>query len=209
MVADDRQAENHEYYEIAMQGEEGDYPALSEVALFLYHFNVLYEFSRLLVDPKYADFRFAHNSANRNFRRVEPGDRLAIESLRVQSPFALTVIILATPASAAALWALTQAFEKIANFPINRKNLRLQNESLDLGNEKTRLENEKLRRELISSDAQTPEGLAESDETFAIQLQSRNAAKPFGLVMEKLEASEIRIREFEITRLQKLPDKRR
>ena len=209
MIDDDAQPENPEYYRIALRGEEGDYPALSDVALFLYHFNVLYDFSRLLVDPKYAEFKFAPNSANRNFRRVERDDRLAIESLRVQSPIALTVVILATPASAAALWAFTQAFEKIVNFPINRKNLKLQNESLELGNEKTKLENEKLRRELASSDAQAPYGLAESDDSFAFLLRSRNAERPFGLVTEKLEASEIRIREFEITRLHKLPDKNR
>ena len=209
MTDDDAQQENPEYYRIALRGEEGDYPALSDVALFLYHFNVLYDFSRLLVDPKYAEFKFAANSANRNFKRVEPGDRLAIESLRVQSPIALTVVILATPASAAALWVLTQAFEKIVNFPINRKNLKLQNESLELGNEKTKLESDKLRRELDSSAAHVPASLAESDGSFVSLLHIRNAAKPFGLVMEKLESSEIRIREFEITRVHTLPDKSR
>src|SRR5271169_907439 len=118
------------YFRIALSGEEGDYPALIDISSYLYDFNLLYEFSRLVVDPKYEGYKFSRFTGYRNAKRVLPDDRLEIESLRIESPIELVTIIAAVPAAAMTLWVLAQAFEKIANFRINRDILKLQRDNL-------------------------------------------------------------------------------
>jgi hypothetical protein len=181
------------YFQIVLSGEEGDYPALLDISSFLYDFNLLYEFSRLIVDAKYAGYKFSRYSAYRNARRILSEDRLEIESLRVQSPIALIVIVVATPAAAAALWALTQALEKIANFPINREILRLQRD--------------KLRRELASSEGNVLPATPESDVAFREQLRIREADYYFGRVEDHLQDSPVHVKQIEITQVRELSAK--
>jgi len=235
MQVHDTSANNDGFFQIALRGEEGDYPALSDVAYFLYNVNVLYEFSRLIVDPKYEGYRFSNRSSNRHVTRILPADQLDVQSLRVQSPILLTVVLLATPVSATAIWVLSQAFEKIYNFPINRENLILTNDNLELknegifldneikrnelsrqsdvgdgiklANEKMRLENEKLRRELMSSAREDASGLPESDAPFNKMLGVREASRYFSRVTSDLGNSNVQIKEVEITHLRELPSR--
>lgn len=97
-----------------------------------------------------------------------PDDRLEIESLHVESPIALITIVAAAPSAAVTLWVLTQAFEKIANFPLNREIFKLQ---LD-----------KLQKELQTTPANVPLALPETDATFREQLHLREAEYYFGRV---------------------------
>lgn len=183
------------YFQIAVRGEEGDYPALVDISSFLYDLNLLYEFSRLIVDPKYEGYKFSRFSGYRNAKRVLPDDRLEIESLRVESPIALIAIVIATPVAAAALWALTQTFEKIANFPINRDILKLQRD--------------KLRKELESPHTNGgPQGMPESDVAFREQIRIREAEYYFDRVLGHLHNSPVHVREIEITRVRELAGKR-
>jgi hypothetical protein len=181
------------YFQIALRGEEGDYPAVTDVSYLLYDFNLLYEFSRIIVDPKYEGYRFSRYSGYRNAKRVQPDDRLEVESLRVGSPFLLTTILIAAPAAVGALWVLTQTLEKIVNFPINRDILKLQRD--------------KLRKELQSLDADPGSATPESEAGFREQLRIREAEYYFGRVEEHLRASPVRVREIEITQVRELPSK--
>jgi hypothetical protein len=180
------------YFRIALRGEEGDYPALIDISSFFYDFNLLYEFSRLVVDPKYEGYKFSRYSGYRNAKRVFPDDRLEIESLRIESPIALIAIVVAVPAAAGALWAFTQAFEKIANFRINRDILKLQRESL--------------RKELQATPARASE-TPDTDATFQEQLHIREADYYFGRVERHLHDSPVRVKETEITQVRELSAK--
>jgi hypothetical protein len=178
-----------------LRGEENAYPALIDISSFLYDFNLLYEYSRLIADPKYGRYKFTRFSAYRNGKRVWPDDRLEVESLRLESPLLLLAIIAAVPAGAAALLALTQAVEKIANFSLNRELLKLQVE--------------KLRKELDSAPASVPWEALESDSAFEEQLHIREADYYFDRVRRHQEESSIRIKELEITYVRELPPKQR
>ena len=182
------------YFRIALSGEEGDYPALIDISSYLYDFNLLYEFSRLVVDPKYEGYKFSRFSGYRNAERILPDDRLEIESLRIESPIAMITIVLALPAAAGALWAFTQAFEKIANFRINRDILKLQRENL--------------RKELPATPTSVPPEMPDSDATFREQLRIREADYYFGRVERHLHDSAVRVKEIEITHVRELPAKR-
>ena len=74
-------------------------PTLISISSYLYDFNLLYEFSRLVVDPKYEGYKFSRFSGYRNAKRVLPDDRLEIESVSIESPIAI-IAIDTTPYSA-------------------------------------------------------------------------------------------------------------
>jgi hypothetical protein len=182
------------YFRIALRGEEGDYPALINISSYLYDINLLYEFSRLVVDPIYQGYKFSRFSGYRNAKRLLPDDRLELESLRIESPIAMIAIVVALPAAAGALWAFTQAFEKIANFNINRDILKLQRENL--------------RKELQATPAILPPKLPDTDEAFRERLHSREADYYFGRVEQHLRDNLVRVKEIEVTHVRELPAKR-
>jgi hypothetical protein len=177
------------YFQIRLRGEEGGYPALIDISSFLYDFNLLYEFSRLVVDPKYVEYKFSRFSSYRNAQRLSSEDRLGVESLHVGSPIEILAIVLAMPSSAGALWAFTQVFEKIANFRINRDILKLQRE--------------KLKKELQAPPVQPPAALDTYD-GFREQLHTREADYYFGRVEKHLRESAVHVTEFEIGHIREL-----
>ena len=123
------------YFQLALRGQEGDYPTLGEITAFLYNFNVLYEFSRLSVDPGYSDHPINQNTANRTVKRIFPKDQLVLQSLSVQSPIALIAAVSAGFATVTTLLAFADKLEKIVNIPINRQILLEQRDKLKLENE--------------------------------------------------------------------------
>jgi hypothetical protein len=184
---------NFGYFELTVRGAEREYPALIDVTSFLYDWNLLYEFSRIVVDPRYADFKFSRFSAYRGAKRIRAEDRLEVQRLRVESPIELITIVAAVPAAATTLWVMTQLFEKIVNFPLNRKLLELQRD--------------KLRRELHAGHDNVQADLPESDATFRERLRIREADHYFNRVERHLNDSPVRVKELEITRVWKLPAK--
>lgn len=156
--------------------ETDDYPAFSDVNYFLHDVNLLYEFSRVIVDPKYREYRFSRFFVYRNRRRIESGDQLRIQRLTQESPLEIAAVVAAVPAAATSLWILIQVFEKIANFSLNRDILKL-----------TR---EKLRRDLaippISSNA--PPEL--TYERFVEQVHVREAEYSYDKIEEHLRESD-------------------
>src|SRR5215471_17199909 len=92
------------YFQIALRCDEGDYPALSDVTSFLYDFNLLYEFSRMVIDSKYEGVKLSRSSGYRNRKRLWPEDRLEIERLRIESPIELITVVAAGPSAAMTLW---------------------------------------------------------------------------------------------------------
>ncbi len=183
------------YFRITLRGDESDYPAVSDISSFLYDFNLLYEFSRVVVDPAYEGYRFSRYSGYRNAKRVSLDDRLEIESLRIGSPIWLIMIVAAAPAAAMTLWVMTQTFDKIANFRLNREILKLQRD--------------KLKRELWAAPGNAPAELPESEVSFREQLHAREADYYFGRVEQHLQESPVRIKEIDITYVRELPKKRK
>ena len=195
------------YYQISLRGDEGDYPSLIDISSFLYEFNLLYEFTRLIVDPRYGDYIFSRFSGYRNAKRVVPEDQLLVEHLRVESPIALTVAVVLTIPSAAAIWALTQAFERIANFRINRDILRIQRDASCIQRDILELQRDNLRRESASADASALLRFPETDEAFREQIRSRDAEHYFRRVEEHLQRGPVQVKKMEIASVSELPAK--
>jgi hypothetical protein len=105
-------------------------PIASEVGLFVFDFDSLYELVRLSVDPKYADFNFTRFALYRNAKRVEASDKLYVSLLRLASPLemASTIAVYAGVAASisATIWVLVQTFERIYNLQLNREKLQLE-----------------------------------------------------------------------------------
>jgi hypothetical protein len=179
------------YFRIELQAsEESEYPALTDISYFLHDFNLLYEFSRIIVDPKYRDHNFSRFSAYRNRHRIDADDQLGIETLSHKSPLLVIAVIGAVAAGAGALWAVTQAFEKIANFRVNR-DIMIMNR-------------EKLRRELEESAISAPQVL---NFPFRERLREREAAYFYEKVERHLEQNSIQITRISVSYVRALPPK--
>jgi hypothetical protein len=62
--------------------------------------------------------------SGKSYAPVGIDDRLFIAEFSKQSPFNAVFLVAAIPAGAAALWALTQVFQTLANFKLNRELIR-------------------------------------------------------------------------------------
>ena len=80
------------YFRFHILGSTEDTPAISDVATFLYDFNMLYEILRLAVDPERKP-RYTYYLTFRNRQRVPHEERLRTVSLRVESPPELVAIL--------------------------------------------------------------------------------------------------------------------
>lgn len=167
-----------------------DYPIFSDLNYFLLDLDLLYEFSRVMVDPKYAEYRFSRFFMYRNRRRVEPDDQLRIQRLTQESPLQLVAVVAAIPAAATAIWVVVQTWEKIANFQLNRDILKLNRE--------------KLRREL----ARPADAMAEVNyEQFVERVRMREAEYMYDRIEHHVAQNPIRIREIDVTYVRELPPK--
>jgi hypothetical protein len=167
---------------ILIRAKQPDAPNASEVGLFVFDIDSLYELLRLSVDPEYEDFNFTRFALYRNAKRVDTPDKMYINLLQLASPLemasAIAVYAGAAASVAATLWVLVQTFERIYNLKLNR--------------EKLRLEVEKLRKDsnLGSSAFVEPD----PDEAL-VQLQERGAWEYIETVEKRLIRSPIQVNE--------------
>lgn len=103
-----------------------DHPVtLVDVSAALFDFNLLYEIALLAGAPQYQSWDPGPRAAGpwfwtRNARRIRPQDRLLVLKVQHESPLDLLVAIPATiAASATAIWAVVQAWERIVDRPLN------------------------------------------------------------------------------------------
>jgi len=167
---------------VLIRAHQPEPPNASEVGLFVFDFDSLYELVRLSVDPKYADFNFTRFALYRNAKRVDADDKMYVRLLRLASPLemASTIAVYAGAAASvsATLWVLVQAFERMYNLKLNR--------------EKLQLEIQKLKRDL-SADSKD---LMEPDAIDVMEtLEERGAREYLETVEKRLARSAIQIEE--------------
>jgi hypothetical protein len=183
------------YFQIELRASETDaYPTLSDINYFLHDLNLLYEFSRVIVDRKYDKYHFSRFFTYRNRRRVEPDDQLRIQRLTKESPLLIIVVVAAVPSAATAIWALTQTIEKIANFSLNRDILKLNRE--------------KLRRELAGHIPPADSQQYVPYDQFVELVHVREAEYTYDKIEQHLNDNPIRIREIDVTYVPVLPPKK-
>jgi hypothetical protein len=150
---------------ITFRGAERDEIEFRDIVNFLWDLNLVYEISRLAVDPRYRGVRITRQVFQRNGRPLYSEDRLRLIELSKESPLKLKLAIAAVPAAAAALWAIVQTAQTIENWPLQRA--KLEAEVL-----KTQLEVKKLYEE------QHPPMLIVPDELKQLPMKSGAAIRP-------------------------------
>jgi hypothetical protein len=169
------------YFEILLEGQENPLPALLDVTSFLYDVNLLYEFSRIAVDPKYAEYHFSpEQSWRRDGRPLSDSDRLHVVQLRHESPIFISLTVAAVAGAVAAVWGMVQIVDKVYNMPVDHKLKRLQCEMLE---------------EQIKASRAGPQKLP-SEAAFHDQLEARGAAPFIDRTVHRLLRCPIRIRDF-------------
>lgn len=103
MASANRQGDDQGYFRISVRGTEGDNLPLEEVTKFLYEFNLLYEMSRLVVDPRYEAYKITQATSSRVVNRLWANDKLYLEKLSVNSPLDLNLILNATEVALTAI----------------------------------------------------------------------------------------------------------
>src|SRR2546428_6779463 len=100
---------------IRLRAEDQQYPRLADVSALLYDVNLLYEFVRVIVDEKYAGYKFNRFSGFRNARRIDPRDQLFLYRLRKESPLYTVLLTLASYPAARAIKIVVETLERIVN----------------------------------------------------------------------------------------------
>jgi len=139
--------ESAQLVQIALRGDEDQFPMLLDVSSFLYDFNLLYEFTRIKLDDRYSHYRFSQHSWSRKNRPIRDEDRLRVVHLRLGSPIDLVAVVKATSEAIVAVGGLLTIAGGVSNWSLSRQNLKLQAENL-------KLQNEKLKKELPAGQAE-------------------------------------------------------
>jgi predicted nucleic acid-binding protein len=152
-----------------------------------------YEISRLITDPRYEHVQLSEPFIFfRNRSRIAEQDRMFIRRLRLESPFDLSVIILAVPSAIGAIWGIVQICEKVSNWPLNRRKLRA--------------EVEKLERENADM-ASAHDSVIRGADQFNRQLHRRSGEHAYDIVLKRLSKSPIIVVNLEIKVLERLEKK--
>jgi hypothetical protein len=98
--------------------------SIPDVANALWNVELLYDFAVLLMHPAYQEFDLAHNFWASGVSAINDRHRLQVVAVDHHSPLAFIALIPIAAAGAGGIWAITQTFDKIANFRLNRKKLK-------------------------------------------------------------------------------------
>jgi hypothetical protein len=118
---------NTPQYFLKMRFLEESYPDLLDISSLLYDLELSHDYGVLLSEKKYLDYEFSRYFWYRNGRPIDAYYRVKAGRIVKESPLELTLII----ASIGALWVLLQIIEKVVNWPLNRKKLKLEVEKLE------------------------------------------------------------------------------
>jgi hypothetical protein len=133
----------HEIDMIADEPSDQKYPTLNDINYFLHDLNLLYELTRVLLDPKYENVRITQHFEYRNHKRIDREDQLTVARISKQSPLdvslGLNVAFGAFGAAAfikvGGLQAFVDLVRSICTLPTDIKMRRAELESKQLDNE--------------------------------------------------------------------------
>jgi hypothetical protein len=192
--------ENTQLLQIALRGDEDQFPLLLDVTSFLYDFNLLYEFMRMGLDEQYFGYPFSQYSWTRKGRPLRAEDRLRVVRLQHESPIHLVTIAIATPGAVAAAWGILQIVEKITNWPLNRDILKLQRDKLRMDVAAAQVALAAQAKSEVQAEGAKQEEPASlpSENSFRLQLEQREAEYYVNQTANRLERGVVRVKEIKI-----------
>lgn len=192
MSSANRQGDDQGYFRISVRGTEGDNLPLEEVTKFLYEFNLLYEMSRLVVDPRYEAYKITQATSSRVVNRLWVNDKLYLEKLSVNSPLDLNLILNATEVALTAIGVVLTA----VGLRQSRRGQRDNQVSFDRHEAGIQ---EPDNRATVLADAGIQLRLPPPDGDFREKLQIRKATKHFDREKTRLRESPVTVDEVTIT----------
>ena len=192
MSSANRQGDDQGYFQISVRGTEGDNLPLEEVTKFLYEFNLLYEMSRLVVDPRYEAYKITQATSSRVVNRLWVNDKLYLEKLSVNSPLDLNLILNATEVALTAIGVVLTA----VGLRQSRRGQRDNQVSFDRHEAGIQ---EPDNRATVLADAGIQLRLPPPDGDFREKLQIRKATKHFDREKTRLRENPVTVDEVTIT----------
>jgi hypothetical protein len=183
---------NRRYYQVDLQSQEEKTLSLFDISAFLYDFMLAYEISRLITAPTYEHVQLSPFILYRNRFRIAEQDRMFVRSLRLESPFDLSLIILAVPSAIHSIWGIVQICEKVSNWRLNRRKLRAEVEKLERENDAA---------------APTQHSVIWDSDRFNAELHHRNGERAFDTVVKRLSKSPVIVVNIEIKVIERLEKK--
>jgi hypothetical protein len=118
-----------------------------DISSLFYDLELLHDLSLILCVDDYSDYEFPRLFWYRTGRPIKEDQKIQVARIVKGSPLTIELVLAGVTIFSGAFWVLVQAMEKIRNWNIYRKQLKLQVERLKLGNEIKRLELEQKLKE--------------------------------------------------------------
>jgi hypothetical protein len=108
---------------------------LQDVSALLYDLGLLHDLALIVLDSRYRDYTFTRYFWSRRGRPIRRDQQIAVAAIRHGSPLTIDAVVSMAVLSSGAIWVLVQAFERIANWKLNRKRLELEISNLQIDND--------------------------------------------------------------------------
>ena len=175
----------------------------------------MYEFTRVIADPKYAEFRLTRFFEYRNRERIDSEDQLRVQRISKQSPLEVTLIVTVVGLTATLMGGLAPFAEFIRSIyllPIDRKikdvDLQLKQADLQLKNADLRLKELEARK--LDAEVRHLERSADISKSGRAPVRHEiqtNYEALYKKLQKRLRKNPIRVREIGITELPRLPER--
>lgn len=156
--------------------EDVERPRLLDITSLLYDFELSHDFSLLLTAEEYSGYSFSRYFWFRNGRPLKSDHKLRAIRIEKLSPLTVELLIATVAVTSGALWTLAQIIEKVANWKLNRRKLRL---------EIQKLEKEKRERQELS-------------DNLSRNVEERGVAWILGSLIGRLEKNPLNLVDIEI-----------
>jgi len=157
-------------------------PYLLDISSLFYDFELLHDFLLIIYAKEYNYYKFNQYFWYRKGRPIDIEHRIKTAKILKESPLTIELILSIIVGTSGAFWALIQAIEKISNWILNKKKLRLEIEKLEKEKRIKFYEEEKARIE------------------FEQKLLERDAWSIFNSLIRRIEANTLKLEDIEILR---------
>lgn len=166
---------------LKLQFFENKEPFLLDITSLLYDFELLYDLVTILTYPDYSGYPLTRYFWYRKGRATKPEHKIRTLRIIKESPLIIEIIL----GGVGAFWALIQALEKVGNWRLNRKKLKLEIEILELERD---IDKNKLGRSRLDLES---------------TLEERKAFEIFRRLIQRLESNPIKLLDLSLSKRKK------